>query len=364
MFKHRNNVIKVACIYASTIIGAGFASGQEIQQFFSMYYKGGFYGIFIAGIIFSAVGYLVLNKVYKERIKNFDELIIPMAGLHVTKVLEMLIIIFVFSLYCIMIAGMGNIIMQFTNMPYIMCVLLISFVSMLVLCTDIKGITVLSTFITPLMIIAMICIGIYVVMFHDTEALNIIGLNIDLRKNWLFSSVLYAGYNSIMSIIVMCNLLPYLKTRRTGSLGGILGGMALMFIALIINSAISLFYPDRLYGELPVVSILQKYNVILGKVYMVILLLAMFISALTSGFCFVDRVKVRFKLPLKAILPVFCAVSIPMSSFGFSNLISSLYPLFGYVGIFIILMVVFDSMKPYFRRKRKPLKSKTNSAKS
>ena len=358
MFRNVKNIIKVASIYASTIIGAGFASGQEIQQFFSMYYKGGFYGIIMAGIIFSIVGYLVLNKVYKEKIRNFDELIIPIAGLPVSRVLEALIILFVFSLYCIMIAGIGNIVMQFTGMPYIICVSMTSFITMLVLSADIKGITSFSTFVTPLMIIAMICIGIYIVIFHDAAALNVLGVKIDFRRNWLFSSILYAGYNSIMAIIVMCSLLPYLKTRRTGLMGGTLGGMVLMLIALIINSAIALYYPDRIYGELPVVSILQKYNAVLSKAYMVILMLAMFISALTSGFCFADRVKARFKLPLKVILPVFCAISIPLSNIGFSNLISYLYPLFGYVGLFIILMVVFDSLRTYFCYKRKVIKIK------
>ena len=31
------NIFKVACIYATSVIGAGFASGHEIMQFFSVY---------------------------------------------------------------------------------------------------------------------------------------------------------------------------------------------------------------------------------------------------------------------------------------------------------------------------------------
>jgi len=42
------NILKVASIYMATVIGAGFASGQEIMQFFSSYYEGGFYGIVLA----------------------------------------------------------------------------------------------------------------------------------------------------------------------------------------------------------------------------------------------------------------------------------------------------------------------------
>ena len=41
----------------ATIICAGFASGQEIMQF-TGYYEGGFYGIVLAGILFSIIGML------------------------------------------------------------------------------------------------------------------------------------------------------------------------------------------------------------------------------------------------------------------------------------------------------------------
>jgi len=40
------NILKVASIYMATVIGAGFASGQEIMQFFSSYYEGDFTALF------------------------------------------------------------------------------------------------------------------------------------------------------------------------------------------------------------------------------------------------------------------------------------------------------------------------------
>jgi len=56
---------------------AGFASGQEIMQFFSSYYEGGFYGIVLAGVLFALIGYIVLVKVYSERIRNYEEFLFP-----------------------------------------------------------------------------------------------------------------------------------------------------------------------------------------------------------------------------------------------------------------------------------------------
>ena len=50
--EEKRNTVKVACIYMTTIIGAGFASGQEIIKFFVKYYSGGFYGIILAGVFY------------------------------------------------------------------------------------------------------------------------------------------------------------------------------------------------------------------------------------------------------------------------------------------------------------------------
>ena len=53
MFEEAKNIFKVASIYIATIVGAGFASGREIVQFFTSYYRGGFYGILLTGVLFA-----------------------------------------------------------------------------------------------------------------------------------------------------------------------------------------------------------------------------------------------------------------------------------------------------------------------
>ena len=72
MFEEAKNIFKVAIIYIATIVGAGFASEGSVQ-FFTSYYRGGFYGILLTGVLFAFIGYTVLNKVYLERIQNYEE---------------------------------------------------------------------------------------------------------------------------------------------------------------------------------------------------------------------------------------------------------------------------------------------------
>ncbi|NLY67966.1 MAG: hypothetical protein GX069_10455, partial [Tissierellia bacterium] len=59
------NWIKIASVYIGTVIGAGFASGREILEFFGVYGIKGIFGIIVSGLLFSILGSLFLLKIYK-----------------------------------------------------------------------------------------------------------------------------------------------------------------------------------------------------------------------------------------------------------------------------------------------------------
>ena len=339
------NIIKIASIYIATIIGAGFASGQEIVQFFSKYQNGGFYGIVLAGILFSFIGYVVLDKVYIERIKDFDELIFPSVGWVVGWLIEIAVTLFMLSVFCIMIAGAGNIFLEKLNIPYNLGVLFMAGLCMLIILTEMKGIVFLSSFISPILIIGLITIGAYIIITKNSFVFNVSGDFTNPRSNWFFSALLYVGYNSIIAIVVMSGLLPHLKTRKTAVLGGIFGGAILCFIAIILNFIMFQIHPDSLFEEIPILSITQKYGNFLNILYACILFLAMLVSAVTSGYCFINRVHEKSGLNKKIITILICIIIAPLSKLGFSNLISKIYPIFGYIGLFIVLVILIQSIK-------------------
>ncbi len=350
------NIFKVASIYMATIIGAGFASGQEIMQFFSSYYKGGFYGIILAGVLFSIIGYAVLDKVYSERIRNYEEFLFPTVGWFLGWVMEILVTLFMISVFCIMIAGAGGIVSDKLNISNQVAVLIVALLCAMVFFTEIKGIINISSIVTPILIIGILGFGLYIIFSKEMAVFSLSGSASKITDNWFFSSLLYVSYNSITSVVVMCSLLPHLKSRKSAVLGGAFGGLMLCLMAIVINFAIYLFYPNIATEDLPVMGMVDKYSAFLGGVYTVILLLAMFVSALTAGFGFVERISSKVKISKKIIILVICALSIPLSSVGFSGLIATIYPVFGYMGMFMVFMILiqfFTRAPSYVNRWRK-----------
>jgi uncharacterized membrane protein YkvI len=340
-----SNILKVAFLYTATIIGAGFASGQEIIQFFSMYHTGGFFGIILAGFLFSVIGYIVLDKVYTERIKCYDEFLFPMMGYFVGRIMEFIVLLFMVCVMSVMVSGMGNIIMELTGLQFRYCVVLAAAICMIAIMTNIKGIVALSTVISPMLILGIIFIGIYILSTRDASVFNISGRMKSLTDNWFFSSILYVSYNTILSTMMLTGMLPYLKSRKVSTWSGIVGGGMLCMTAFILNSALYFFYPHSIIGEIPVLSIIQNNSLALSKIYSIVLILAMFTSAITTGYCLTERIGSKIKVSYKLVAAILCAVIIPMSSLGFSNLIATLYPVFGYLGLFLMFVIILQFIK-------------------
>jgi uncharacterized membrane protein YkvI len=351
--KEISNIIKVASIYMATIIGAGFASGREIVQFFSRYYNGGLYGLILAGLLFSAIGCIVLDKVFCERIQSYEELLFPMVGWGIGWFMEIAVSVFMLSVFSIMIAGAGKVLEDMLSVPFKCGILIMSLICMLVLVFGIRGVMALSTVVSPILITGMICTGLYIIAFKGIAVFNAAVYITPITHNWFFSALLYVSYNSISSVVVMCSLLPYLKTRKTGTFAGVLGGLSLCAVAFVINVVISMNHPDSLTHEIPVIDAIKKSNVYISYFYSFILWLAMLLSASANGYGFLSRVCGRIRISRRLAAIILCAIVIPLSSLGFSKLIAFIYPAFGYIGMFMVFAILITGVKKIFTRQNR-----------
>ena len=350
MSDESKNIIKVASIYATSIIGAGFASGQEIMQFFSVYRTGGFFGIVLAGILFAVTGSIVLARVYNERIRNFEEFLFPTFGWRMGWFINIAVTLFMLCIFCVMTAGSGDVLSDRLGIPFNYAALIMGVICSVLIMTNIKGIVALNTILAPVLIAGIILTGISIIFNGNAEAFQTSTYLQRISDNWFFSSLLYVSYNGILGIVIMCSLLPYLKTRRTAVVGGITGGALLCFTALVIHAAIYQFYPVAFEKELPILAILKSFDSPAGSLYAVILWLAMMTSAVTAGFCFAERVGRTMKIDRRMVTVVLCITAVPLSTLGFSRLISTIYPVFGYLGMFMILVILTQSAVKMFTR--------------
>jgi Uncharacterized membrane protein len=73
-------LIKVITVYAGTVIGAGFASGQEIMQFFISFGVYGLWGAGLATVLFVYLGLLVMLLAVRLQAVNYQDLLRYLLG--------------------------------------------------------------------------------------------------------------------------------------------------------------------------------------------------------------------------------------------------------------------------------------------
>ena len=116
-----NNVkesIIVAFAFVGVVVGAGFATGQEIFQFFTSHGIYSIGGIFITGLILTLGGIFVLNTGFRLKSQNHSESIRYYLHPTIAKLFDIILTVFLFSLAIIMTAGGASTINESFGLPF------------------------------------------------------------------------------------------------------------------------------------------------------------------------------------------------------------------------------------------------------
>ncbi|MBS4534401.1 hypothetical protein GOQ29_02090 [Clostridium sp. D2Q-14] len=334
--------LEAAFIYIGTVIGAGFASGQEIVHFFAVYGTKGMTGMLIAIILFIMLPIVVLFRIKKDNIKGYDEFMVIVLGNRIGKFVEIILTLFLFISYSVMLAGGGAIVKENFNLNYNYGILIMALLTLIVFIFNVKGLSYANLILIPLLVLSILYIGIKIIGYNGLEFSNHIGANITSNGNWLTSSILYISYNSLSAIVIFTTIDNLLKNKKDIIKTSILSGILLGVMAFSILIPLLIKYTDVFGFEIPMLAIASSLNESCVKLYSFILMSAMFTTAIASGFSLITRLSKIIcinKNILAIILPI---VTLPISNLGFSKLVTTLYPLFGYLGLFIILIISIE----------------------
>lgn len=331
------NVLKVVFVIIGTLIGAGFASGQEVYLFFFSYGMKGLIGILISSIIIGIVIYSTFNILNKYKIntyKDFLNILIP-KNTKLKIIANFIINIFILITFFIMIAGFGAYFEQEIGINRLVGSLILAIITFIVFMTSIKGVVKVNELIVPILIGFIFIIGII-----SIKNIHIVNLeNYVIRTNYTnfaLSAVLYSSYNSILLIPVLITLNNYVKNKKQIFYISFISAIVTMLLSVIIFLLLVRVDVDISKLEMPLVYVVSNMFKILRYIYGVIILGSIFTTAISLGVSFLQNTA-KNKKGYTQISIIMCITSVIISKFGFSNLVSLLYPIFGYLGLIQIL---------------------------
>ena len=340
-----SNTIKITLVIIGALIGAGFASGQEIYLFFFSYGIEGTIGIIIATTLLGIVIYKTLKIIIQQNIQNYQEFleyIIPVKPnnkikTHIIQIINIIINIFILITFFIMIAGFGSYLKQNLSIPQIIGSSILATLCLIILSKQTKGIVKVSEGLVPILIFFIITIGMFSII--NINHINIKNYMTKVNStNWIISGILYTSYNSILLIPVLISIKKIIKPKQIGKIS-ILVTILTTILALSIFIGMIKIDVDIKKLEMPISYVVSNQFPQLKGIYGIVILASILTTAISLGAGFLQDVA-KTEKTRKTWLIVICIMSIPISQIGFANLINLLYPIFGYLGLGIIFCYV------------------------
>lgn len=339
------DVMKIVFVILGTMIGAGFASGQEMYLFFFSYGIEGIIGILISCSIVGLVIYKTLQILNNNEISTYKEFLnILIKDERVRKrfcvknIINLVINIFILITFFIMIAGFGAYFEQEFGVNSIIASTILSILCFITFMTSVKGVVKVNEFLVPILIVFLIIIGIV-----NLKEINFLELsNYVIRTNsssYVLSAILYSSYNSILLIPVLLTIKKYIKDKRQIAGASIISTLIMIFLSIIVYLILVKVDVDIAKLEMPAVYVVSNIFYLLRYVYGFIILGSIFTTAISLGTSFLQNTA-KNKKSYTQIGIIMCITAVLISKIGFSNLVSLLYPIFGYLGLVQIIRIM------------------------
>ena len=344
------NVFKVVFVIIGTLIGAGFASGQEMYLFFFSYGMKGLIGILITSILMGGVIYKTLNIVTINNIttyKDFLDVLLPKKSKHqffnIKYIINLIINIFILVTFFIMIAGFGAYLEQQFGLNGIIGSSILAIGTFVIFMTSVKGVVKANEILVPILIVFLLIIGL--LNLKDIHLFNLQNYVIQTNfSSFILSAILYCSYNSILLIPVLLTLKQYINRKKQILVISLFTTIITIVLAVTIFLLLVRVDVDITNLEMPAVYVVSHLFKFLEFAYGFIILGSIFTTAISLGTSFLQNLA-KTKKSYTQIAIIMCITSVVTSEIGFSNLISLLYPIFGYLGLIQILKLFFIKRK-------------------
>jgi len=225
----------IAFTFIGAIIGAGFASGQEIRRFFVDYGIAGYLGFLLVCVLFFMLGQKIMNMGYSSKADSYDKVLGYAFRCKWKNFFDYVMCFFFIASASTMCSGFGALCEQFFQIPFALGSLMMALISFGIVIFGIDGVMKLSSVAVPVLVILTSYIALQSLkgtnlaeITHITEIGNTSSLSV------IISAILYASYNLVMSISVLTALGANTKERRNIKVGAMVSAVTIFVFGSII----------------------------------------------------------------------------------------------------------------------------------
>lgn len=334
MVKQIINSLKIGLIIIGTTIGAGFASGREIWEFFSSYGYQSIQGILLSMILFGISSVFILWISYEYKTTNYYDVLNLLMGAKLAKLFDVLIFLYLFSGTIVMFAASGATFEQW-DLAYKSGVFLMATLVWLVLIKGISGLININTILIPVLIVILLYVNYQFITNNSNYANNYLRSHLDVWP----SAITYSALNLISLFGVLSTMGKKINSKLEIILGGAIAAITLGIVAISLNMSLLRIEYVQQY-EIPLFSLIHNENRNMLFIISIVLWSAIYTTVLSNIFGLVNRIKSKVNYSTALISLIIIIGIIPLSFIGFSTLVKILYPLYGVLNLYVLAILL------------------------
>jgi uncharacterized membrane protein YkvI len=330
-------ILQIAATYIGTVVGAGFATGREIVEFFTKYGSAGFAGILISGFLFIAIGTKLMLMARRINASSFDDMNHYLFGSAASRVVNVLMLIMLFGVTGVMLSGTGALFREQLHLPFQAGVVLTLIVTYVVMKKGIDGILWTNSLIVPIMILFSLVLTFSMFDFSGGRQL-LVGEDFTRDWKWLVSPFAYAAFNLTLAQAVLVPLSREAADESVIKWGGFLGGLGLTCI--LLNSQYVLYSVPRVLSyEIPIAEIVGGLGLFVHYFFVLVIYGEIFSTLIGNLFGLAGSLGKNMRLSNNVILLSLMLGSYLLSQVGYAELLHYLYPVFGMIALIFLIVI-------------------------
>lgn len=338
-------IVMLAGAYISVCIGSGFATGQEILQFFSAQGSKSILAGIICMVIMMYCGARLFEIGKNIQLKYSNDIFTYLFGNFMGSIFKIIIPVFSLCSFIVMISGAGATINQYYGINKTIGGIILAIITMISVIMGMNKVLDILGNLGP--IISVIAIGVSIVSitknYQNLSNIDYTINNLGIVKaidNWPIAAIVYSGLNIIFATPFLVGAGKTAKNIKNCKSAGIIGGFILILSAMFINIAILADIQNVHMQEIPTLYMSKQISPLIGNIFSLILIGGIYTTAApllwsVCNSCYEEKSK-KFN-----IMTIMCTI---LGIFGgmlpFSYLVKFMYPISGSVGVLIILALI------------------------
>ena len=332
--------------YLGAVIGAGFASGQEIVQFFVSYADQGASGAVLATVLFAIFGGMLLWTAHREKISNYQNMLSYLFGQRLGKIVDFLLAIFLFMGLSTMLSASGAVFYEHLYLPKYAGILLAFAAIVIALAAGKKSLVFSYNLLVPVKIVLLLIISGYIALFAGDaqSAFSSTYIHSSGKNAWVFSSLLYVAYNFSLAMVVLTEY-QSVSSSGDGIKGAVLGGLVLGLLVLLNYVALCKYLPAVIHYQVPMLYIAGHVSPLVKYVYTLVLWVGILTTGIANAYGFAQRFAYFTGIDYTVCLIICMTLALPVATQSFSSLVNRVYPIFGVLGILILAGLSYNFLR-------------------